>query len=570
MEKTFFENSSWDLLGERYPELVFLLSLSESYEAVGEEEFTPELKNVEILYIYGMSGASAYPRLKKWVLEEKTRRVVFLEDDLDAIAQFLSSIYSKQLLQDSQMFLCYLSEPYAEKLEEIASSYPVEHIFVQATPSYRNKPQFEKLCLQLLRITTIAHASTTEILRSHQMLANLMKNISFWPHSFLANRFQGQFANIPAIICGAGPSLLDAIEQLKNLDDRALILAGGSAITALSNQGVIPHLSIAADPNFEEFERLKAASAYETPLIYATRVQPDIWNTCNGQRGYLVSDTGGACEKHFENLLGIDYQAVGPDLGAEALSVTTLSLAFAVEMGCNPIVFVGVDLSYTDMQRYAKNVIAHSKVDPKLLEENTQASEKLLNRRNTKNELVYTTVKWVMESECIASFAKKHADRRFINATNGLGFTDIENASLEEISSDWKSIDLHALIHQKMQLYQLDPDFNKTIASEKEKLQISILRLKEIVLQMLQIAKDSLSQEISTMPTAKMILLEFDLQEEHALHALFPFLDMTLDRLLDPSEKRKEDNQEMLKHLLAKYNSWKEILEYVIEQNLVG
>lgn len=570
MEKTFIGNSSLDLLSKKYPELVFLLNFLRSYEALPEEEFVPELKHVEVLYIYGIGGSSAYPRLKKWVLEDKIRRVVFLEDTLDAIGQFLSSTYSEQVLEDSQMVLSYLPEPYEEKLEEIVSSYPVEHIFVQATNSYRKKPQFEKLCLQLLRTTTIAHASTTEILRSHQMLANLMRNISRWPYSFLANRFQGQFVNVPAIICGAGPSLLDAIDHLKNLSDRALLLAGGSAITALSNQGVTPHLNIVVDPNFEEFERLKAASSYETPLIYATRVQPDIWNTCNGQMGYLVSDTGGVCEKHFEKLLGMDHQAVGPDLGIEALSVTTLSLAFAVEMGCNPIVFVGVDLSYTGMQRYAKDVIPHSAVDHKLLQENTQASEKLLRRKNSKNELVYTTVKWVMESECIASFAKKQQHCRFINATNGLGFKDIENSSLEEISSDWKSIDLHAAIHQKIQLYQLDPSFSKTIELEKKKLQTSILRLQKITLEMLKVANGYLAQEVSAMPTAKMTLLELDFQEELALHALFPFLDLTLDRLIDPCEKRKESSQEMLHHFLAKYTSWKEVLEYVIEQNLIG
>lgn len=567
MGKSFVGNSSLDLLSERYPELVFLLNFSSPYEALPEEEFIPEFKAVEILYIYGIGGSSAYPSLKKWVLEEKTRRVVFLEDELSAIGGFLSSTYSEQILQDSQMFLFYLEEPYAKKLEEIVSNYPVEHVFIQATNSYRRKPQFEQLCLQLLRITTVVHAGTTEILKSHHMLANLMRNISRWPHSFLANRFQRQFVNVPAIICGAGPSLLDAIGPLKNLHDRALILAGGSAITALSNQGITPHLNIAADPNFEEFERLKTASAYETPLIYATRVHPDIWNTCNGQMGYLVSDTGGNCEKHFENLLGIDHQAVGPELGMEALSVTTLSLAFAVEMGCNPIVFVGVDLSYTGMQRYADKVVSHSAIDPKTLQENTQAAEKLLCRKNIKDELVYTTVKWVMESECIASFAKKHPDCRFINATNGLGFEGIENSSLEEISMDWKPIDLHAAIHQKMQLYQLDPNFSKTIASEKKKLHSSVLRLQEMTLRMLKITHEA--QEIS-IPTAKMILLEFDFQEELALHVLFPFLDSTLDRLLDPCEKRKRSDKEMLKYFLEKYNSWKEVLEYVVEQNLIG
>lgn len=569
MGKSFVGNSSLDLLNERYPEFVFLLNFSNPCETLPDEEFIPEFKDAEVFYIYGIGGSSAYPSLKEWVLEEKTRRVVFLEDSLHAIESFLSSTYSEQILQDSQMFLSYLEEPYAKKLEEIVSNYPVEHVFIQATNSYRKKPQFEQLCLQLLRMTTVVHAGTTEILKSHHLLANLMRNISRWPHSFLANRFQGQFVGVPAIICGAGPSLLDAIEPLKNLQDRALILAGGSAITALSNQGIIPHLNIAADPNFEEFERLKTASAYETPLIYATRVHPDIWNTCNGQMGYLVSDTGGTCEKHFENLLEIDHQAVGPDLGIEALSVTTLSLAFAVEMGCNPIVFVGVDLSYTGMQRYAEKVVSHSAVDPKKLEENTQASEKLLRRKNVKGEFVYTTVKWIMESECIASFAKKHANCRFINATSGLGFKDIENSSLEEISTDWKPIDLHAAIHQKMQLFRLDPRFSETIASEKKKLHSSILRLQEMTLHMLKITHQAFTQKVSA-PTAKMILLEFDFQEEFALNALFPFLDSTLDRLLDPCEKRKRSDKEMLKHFLEKYTSWKEILEYVIEQNLIG
>lgn len=567
MGKSFVGNSSSDLLSERYPELIFLLNFSSPYEAFLEEEFIPEFKAVEVFYIYGIGGSSAYPSLKKWILEQKTRRVVFLEDSLSAIERFLSSTYSGEILRDSQMFLSYLEEPYKKKLEEIVSSYPVEHIFIQATNSYRKRPEFEELCLHLLRITTVVHARTTEILKSHYILANLMRNISRWPHSFLANRFQGQFINVPAIICGAGPSLLDAIGSLKNLHDRALILAGGSAITALSNQGVTPHLNIVADPNFEEFQRLKTASAYETPLIYATRVHPDIWNTCNGQMGYLVSDTGGVCEKHFENLLRIDHQAVGPELGMEALSITTLSLAFAVEMGCNPIVFVGVDLSYTGMQRYPEKVVAHSAVDPKTLEENMQASEKLLRRKNIKGEFVYTTVKWVMESECIASFAKKYKNCRFINATSGLGFTDIENSSLEEVSADWKPIDLHAAIHQKMQLYQLDPHFNTVIASEKKKLHSSVLRLQEMTLRMLRLTHEA--QEAS-IPTAKMILLEFDFQEELALNTLFPFLNSTLDRLLDPYEKRKKNDKEMLKYFLEKYTSWKEILEYVVEQNLIG
>ena len=78
MGKSFVGNSSSDLLSERYPELIFLLNFSSPYEAFLEEEFIPEFKAVEVFYIYGIGGSSAYPSLKKWVLEKKNKKSGFL------------------------------------------------------------------------------------------------------------------------------------------------------------------------------------------------------------------------------------------------------------------------------------------------------------------------------------------------------------------------------------------------------------------------------------------------------------------------------------------------------------
>ncbi len=58
----------------------------------------------------------------------------------------------------------------------------------------------------------------------------------------------------------------------------------------------------------------------------------------------------------------IDAEPVGPELGPEAFSVTTIAIALAVEMGCNPILLDGIDLAYTGMKRYAEGVMPSSSV----------------------------------------------------------------------------------------------------------------------------------------------------------------------------------------------------------------
>lgn len=58
-------------------ELAFLLNFSSPYEALPEEEFIPEFKAVEILYIYGIGGSSAYPSLKNGFWKKKQEEGFF-------------------------------------------------------------------------------------------------------------------------------------------------------------------------------------------------------------------------------------------------------------------------------------------------------------------------------------------------------------------------------------------------------------------------------------------------------------------------------------------------------------
>ncbi len=518
-----------------------------------------DLEEIEILYVYGIGLGYGYSALESWLKKEPQRRVIFLEDDLGALATFLQGEMAARILDDAQVLLRFVRDWEAD-LEELAQTFPCAHIAVTALPAYakKNKAKLARIRLKLLRSSSSFHAFFSEALFAHKLLTNLAPNLKRLPEAFYANKLEGKYAGVPAIICGAGPSLKSALPTLKTLEHKALIIAGGSAIAALSNQGVTPHLGIALDPNPEEFDRLRASSALEIPLLFAGRLRPDVFLTCNGPIGYLKSDTGGLFETWMEERLGIEGSAIGPDLGREAFSVTTLAIAYACSLGCSPIVLVGVDLAFTGKQRYADGVVVHNTINKRELKKDKRATDRLLRRKDRTGKIVYTLVKWVMESECIADYAKAHPECQFLSATDGgLGFPGIDYISLEELAHKQftRPLDLRGKIHSDIQDLKLDQLSEPRIFALYEQLRLSLRRCQMLCEEILE----ELKTANGPFPTTKMSLLEFDLERESAYEALLalavPALDRLLSRYMGKSEKELIDQQRI------KWMRVKEIIE---------
>jgi hypothetical protein len=586
---------------ERYPQLQFLLHYSpfvpyhlsgsplNAFNAKGESLHCPNialeverfvgklnLDGVDIIYIFGIGLGYHYRALKDWLKEKRDRRLIFLEDDLAVIQALVQNEHAESLLSDPQVIVHFLAslQKTDALLDEVVAAYPCDRIEVVAIESYqkRKKRRLQKIRMKLLRKSAVAQAILTESLYSHQMLINLLRNIKRWHGSFDAVGLKGKFKGIPALICGAGPSLQASIPLLKTLEDRALIIAGGSAIAALSNQGIQPHLGIALDPNPEEFDRLKIASAFETPLLYATRLQPDVFNAINAERGYLISDTGGPCERYFEKALEIEGSPIGPELGPEALSVTTLAIALASEMGCNPILLDGIDLSYTGMQRYADGILASSQMQIDQMRKKKKALERLLKRKDIHGHYVHTLVKWVMESDCIASYAKAHPKTRFINVCKGgIGFLGIPNVPLAEaVDKELQlTLDLRSLVHAEIQQLKM-PLLEEKIEHQMRSVGESLLRLRVIAEEMIEELERVHSLPFLSslsLSTGRMTILEIDFQEEKAFECLFINLGPSLDKLLSrafftaPESSEEEKRRLLIESKIAKWKQWKAMID---------
>lgn len=407
------------------------------------------IEKVELLYVYGLDDGSCYLALKPWLLENPKRRLVFLVDDVGYVAWALEKMSS--FLEDERVYLAI-----DFSIDELAERFPVDQVEVVALPKKANKT-FRVLKIALLQKTSIERSLYLERLYGHHIFNHFIHNLPRVEESFYANRLKDSFKDVPAIICGAGPSLENDLPILKKLDSRAIVIAGGSAIGALTVKGITPHFGMAVDPNDEEFKRFKDSFYFEGPFLFSTRVCPKVFSTLNGPYGYLRSGVGNVFELWLEEELKLEEPLLGHELTQNAIAVTPLAVAFAQLLGCNPIILTGVDLAYTNGKRYASGVDFVESI--KKLKSEKNATNQILKRKDKQNNPIITAVRWEMERKSLAAFAKKHPKTKWINATQGgLNIERFQNLSLEAAASDFiQQPNLTERIQNEIQKHPMPP-----------------------------------------------------------------------------------------------------------------
>jgi hypothetical protein len=170
-----------------------------------------------------------------------------------------------------------------------------------------------------------------------QVAHNVFQNVQQMDELYLPekNLFQG----IPAIICGAGPSLEQAIDRLKSLQTRALLFSGGAGLTALEHFGICPHFAGGIDP-YPACQRLQLQRSRELPFFFQSRVASDLLQQMQGPKLWFPSSGHFPLEQWVSSHIGLPVESF--DGG---WNVATFLTAVAVYLGCAPIVLVGVDLA---------------------------------------------------------------------------------------------------------------------------------------------------------------------------------------------------------------------------------
>ena len=528
----------------RYPDLSLLLQFTpvekrQPFSHSQEWRFPDE--QVDILYVYGLDPHCAL-LLQEWLAEKTQRHLIFLEDDLAAVEAFSHLPEAEEILNHPQIHLRFIADPQSWDaiLEGCAIEFSFDKIDVLAVKAYENRPQFKKIKLNLLRKTVLWNALTSETISGHLLHQNIIPNLRRIPQCSYINAWKEAWRGTPLIICGAGPSLKAVAEDLSKVRDHALIIACGSALSAMSHLGIRPHLGIAIDPNGREFDCLSGCAYNDLPFLFGSRLYPKVFELFKGPYGYIRSGTGSPLESYVEEELGLNDPFLGYDLGREALSVTTLAVSLAQSWGCGPIIFAGVDLAYARERHYAEGVPVKA---PFALHEK-RAGDQVVRRKGAEGHLVPTLIKWIMERDTLDQYAKNHPETVFINASpGGLGFKHIPHQPLKEIS-----FPPLCNYDEKVQSL-LERTKVKVSASQVEDVLADVRKSLERCLELFQLL------QLEEKESGKSVLYQSDLEAEIAYQLVLGSSKLSLERWgkrKDPSSLERE-KWEFLEEATASY-----------------
>lgn len=447
------------------------------------------LEGISLLYVYGVGLGSYYIPLKNWLQSDPKRHVVFFEDDPSLLKRFFREAIAQDMLQDPQVSICLLkdSEDAGGVLETIYWSFALTPFLTTALQSYAldKKEAYEKFRYKIAYSTTTKNALVDEYVKfGVGFLRNFYPNMLSLSGSYWGNKLFGQFHGLPAIICGAGPSLEKQLPLLASLKDKALFFGGGSALNVFAEKGIIPHFGAGIDPNLTQASRVEATTHLKVPFFYRSRLMHDALKKIRGPKLYISGAGGYDIAEWYDEKLGL-----AADFLDEGHNVVNFCTELAFRLGCNPIIYVGMDLAFTEGKLYSSGVQRQEKIQEEKLLNAVNEEERGIWKNDIEGRPTLTLWKWVAEADWIGAFAKKHPETTLLNATEGgIGFPDVKNLSLQEASSSFLSyaFNLDNMIEKAIEKAKIPHITSEKLLAETLELRKSFERCKMYIGQLVQ------------------------------------------------------------------------------------
>lgn len=154
----------------------------------------------------------------------------------------------------------------------------------------------------------------------------------------------GAFRQLPCVIVSPGPSLAKNVEQLRQLKGRAILLAGNRSVAPLKKVGISPDLVLVADPLDLRYQ-FEGGLLDDTGALLLDLIAHPLMYELKARRYFTFTSVHEVFDSTFGGLgQGGFLQSGG--------SVATTAFQLALELGCDPVLFVGQDLALSGGNYY--------------------------------------------------------------------------------------------------------------------------------------------------------------------------------------------------------------------------
>lgn len=216
----------------------------------------------------------------------------------------------------------------------------------------------------------------TEELQGKELLKNAVDNLPNLLQGYPMSSLLSSAVGLPVWVIAPGPSLEREIDQIKEYQDQALIIAVDTANRILQKHEIYPDIVLSIDfteLNTKHFDKVDPSKSI---LISFVGVQKEIADLYQGNTYFFIHSANRLIQS-IPSLQGIgQLEAVG--------STSHAAYLLARIMGCSPIIFVGNDLSFPKDQWYAEGAMQLE------IDQPNRESEPLLEVMSNSGEMVKT------------------------------------------------------------------------------------------------------------------------------------------------------------------------------------
>lgn len=222
------------------------------------------------------------------------------------------------------------------------------------------------------------------------------------------NELKGIWEGKPAICVAAGPSLKKNLHHLMNPEvrKRVVVISVGTVYGLLRSMGIVPDVVTSID-----FQRLNWTDQFRlfpqdtrTALVYLHSVYSQIPRRWPGPR-FVARNSSDTTEWLYQ------FDAPKSSAG-QVQTVAHLNVVVAMEMGANPIILLGQDLSMPPDEHHAPGAMAQDTTPD-------QAPEACVNAEDIYGNHVSTRHSFLSMRTVFAQMFRGSPQTQFINCTEG-------------------------------------------------------------------------------------------------------------------------------------------------------
>ena len=414
-----------------------------------------DLSANKITFLVGIGLGYILHLMKKRM--QKGHKVIVFENHAAILKKALSQIDVTELLREDSLAFSLADDESVKKIviKNTATHVSQVEILWGSSRGLEDKKEYLELKERVYKISSQAMSAMLTTVSGGRVLAhNEIENIPKFLFSPGIENLFNRFEKIPGIVISAGPSLERNVHLLKQAEGKALLVATLPVVRVLLAYDIKPDLMISID--FNEGNRLHFEGLWdvkEIPLLYPLFLASSIVNDFQGDLFAIQPDEVWLSE-HWENKGTLSPSG----------SVAGFALKAAIALGCDPVVFVGQDLSYSE-KTHIEGSARSRKFD------RAQQGEEVFWGQGLNGQPVLTSERFIAFLRDIEETIASH-DRKFINSTAiGLRIRGTEEISLKECIDQYcrRRVSAGSIIQEAKTLGKVDfPGLLKALEAQMD------------------------------------------------------------------------------------------------------